>query len=291
MAVIEDYLAKQKHALHIALTGVGDNTEAMSVLGTLGIKGIGQLKHYALNYGQETLMEIAYIDTGRYTQTSKTLWANGTAMIVQTQARMYMVSKHYQPGMAVSMKEVRIVAPIKKGCALAIHTSEGRYEVVQEGILFCMSHLAGFGKVTLKKGDIMHADDREHCYNECIQIGHKGYMMEEKHMPTQPTVHPADMRQFKKDKLIGDQTAADKDKMMEGGHQLIHDKMAQDIRDSEDIIQEIRDSQAKDIDVGLHVGVAGVVVSVLTVFALLLICARCGWKRCKGSCGEARAGD
>jgi hypothetical protein len=127
MAVIEDYLAKQKHALHIALTGVGDNTEAMSVLGTLGIKGIGQLKHYALNYGQETLMEIAYIDTGRYTQTSKTLWANGTAMIVQTQARMYMVSKHYQPGMAVSMKEVRIVAPIKKGCALAIHTSEGRY--------------------------------------------------------------------------------------------------------------------------------------------------------------------
>jgi hypothetical protein len=109
MAVIEDYLAKQKHALHIALTGVGDNTEAMSVLGTLGIKGIGQLKHYALNYGQETLMEIAYIDTGRYTQTSKTLWANGTAMIVQTQARMYMVSKHYQPGMAVSMKEVRML--------------------------------------------------------------------------------------------------------------------------------------------------------------------------------------
>jgi hypothetical protein len=121
-----------------------------------------------------------------------------------------MVSKHYQPGMAVSMKEVRIVTPIKTGCALAIHTSVGRYEVVQEGILFCMSHLTGFSKLTLKKGDIMHADDREHCYNECIQLGHKGYMMEEKHMPTQPTVHPADKRQFKHDKLIGDQTAADK---------------------------------------------------------------------------------
>jgi hypothetical protein len=116
-------------------------------------------------------------------------------------------------------------------------------------------------------------------------------MIEEKHMPIQPTVHPADMKQFKQDKLIGDQTAADKDKMMEGGHQLIHDKMAQDIRDSEDIIQEIRDSQAKDIDVGLHVGVAGVIVSVLTVLALLLICARCGWKRCKGSCDAAHAGD
>ncbi len=72
---------------------------------------------------------------------------------------------------------------------------------------------------------------------------------------------------------------------------MIHDKMAQDIRDSEDIIQEIWDSPAKDIDVGLHVGVAGVIVSVLTVLALLLICARCGWKRCKGSCDAARAGD
>jgi hypothetical protein len=67
--------------------------------------------------------------------------------------------------------------------------------------------------------------------------------------------------------------------------------MAQDIRDSEDIIQEIRDSQKKDINIGLHVGVAGVVVSVLTVLALLLICARCGWKRCKGSFGDARTGD
>jgi hypothetical protein len=186
MAVIEDYLAEQKHALHIALTETGDNTEAMSALGTLGIKGIGQLKHYALNFGHETLMEIAYIDTERYTQTSKALWSNGMVMIVQTQAKMYMVSKQYQPGMTVSMKKVRIVTLIKTGCALAIHTSVGRYEVVQEGILFCMSHLTGFSKLTLKKGDIIHADDREHCYNECIQLGHKGYMMEEKHKNTCP---------------------------------------------------------------------------------------------------------
>ncbi len=61
MAVIEDYLAKQRHALHIALTGTGDNTEAIAALGTIGIKGIGQLKHYALNYGHETLMEIAHM--------------------------------------------------------------------------------------------------------------------------------------------------------------------------------------------------------------------------------------
>ncbi len=117
---------------------------------------------------------------------SKTLWSNGTAIIVKTQARMYMVSKHYQPGMAVSMKEVQILAPIKTGCALAIHTAESRYEVIQEGILFCMSHLTGFSKLTLKKGDIMHADDREHCYTECTQLGHKGYMMEEKPMPPSP---------------------------------------------------------------------------------------------------------
>ncbi len=72
-------------------------------------------------------MEIAYINMGRYTQTSRTLWSNGTAMIVQTQARKYMVSKHYQSGITVSMREVRVIASIKAGCALAIHTSEGRY--------------------------------------------------------------------------------------------------------------------------------------------------------------------
>jgi hypothetical protein len=32
MAIIEDYLAKQRHALHIALTGTGDNTEAIATL-------------------------------------------------------------------------------------------------------------------------------------------------------------------------------------------------------------------------------------------------------------------
>ncbi len=76
-----------------------------------------------------------------------------------------------------------------------------------------------------------------------IQIGHRGYMVEEKHLPTQPTVHPADMRQFKRDKRRGDQTVATKDRLVEGGHQLIHNEMAKDIRDSEDIIQEIRDKQ------------------------------------------------
>ncbi len=44
-------------------------------------------------------------------------------------------------------------------------------------------------------------------------------------MPIQPTVHP-DMRQFKHDKLRGDQIAVDRDKM-KSGHQLINDKMEQ----------------------------------------------------------------
>ncbi len=37
-------------------------------------------------------MAIQYTDTGSYTRMSKTPWANGTATLVQTQARMYMVS-------------------------------------------------------------------------------------------------------------------------------------------------------------------------------------------------------
>jgi hypothetical protein len=284
MAVIEEYLTKQKQAIQIALTGTGDDTDALAALGTLGVKGIGQLRHHALTYEDDMLMEIAYTDTGRRTQTSRTLWANGTAMIIQTQARMYMVSKHFQPGMSMSMKEVRIIAPIKKDCALAIHTLEGRYEIMQGGSIFCWV-TAGHIKVQVNKGDIMRMEDKETCYNECIQIGLRGYMIEEKHLPIQPTVHPADMRQFKRDNRRGDQTVATKDRLVEGGHQLIHDKMAKDIRDSEDIIQEIRDKQNNEADVGLHVGAAGAAVSILTVLALFLICARCGWKRCKAARG------
>ncbi len=134
---MEEYLTKQNQALHIALTGTDDNTDALAALGTLGVRGIGQLRHYSLTYREDMLMEIAYTDTGRRTQTSRTLWANSTAMIIQTQVRMYTISKHFQPGMSMSMKEVRIMAPIKSDCALAIHTSEGRYEIMQEGSIFC----------------------------------------------------------------------------------------------------------------------------------------------------------
>ncbi len=108
-------------------------------------------------------------------------------------------------------------------------------------------------------------------------------MREDRHMHAQPTVHPADMKQFQCDKYRRDQTAAHKDKRMDDGHQRIHDQMVQDIRDSKDIIQEIKDSQDSKIDLGVHFSVAGVVISVLKVLSLLLICVRFGWKKCKAT--------
>jgi hypothetical protein len=88
---------------------------------------------------------------------------NGTAMLVQTQARMYMVSKHHMEGTAMSMQEVRIIAPIKRECALVVHSQHGRYQVIQTGQLFCMEYIGAFTKYTLNKGDIIHIKDKEHC--------------------------------------------------------------------------------------------------------------------------------
>jgi hypothetical protein len=51
----------------VALTGTGDSTDSLAILSTSGIKGIAQTKHYALTYEHETMTEIVYADTGRYT--------------------------------------------------------------------------------------------------------------------------------------------------------------------------------------------------------------------------------
>jgi len=290
MTVLEEYLTRQRHTIHTALTGTADSTEALAIIGTLSIKGIGQIKHQALTYEHQALISITYTDTGSYTKISTTLWANGTALLMQTQSRMYMVSKQFMRGTALSTQEVRVVAPIQEECALVIHTQHGRYEVIQAGKLNCWERSVGYTEFVLKKGETLHVEDKEYCNNDCIQLGHKGYMTKEKHMPNQPTVHPADMRQFKQETFQGDQTSAHRDKVVDDGHQRIHDKMAQDIRDSEDIIQEIRDDRDTKTDYGVHFGVAGVVVSVLTVLSLLLICARCGWKRCRASWGAQGGG-
>jgi hypothetical protein len=73
---------------------------------------------------------------------------------------------------------------------------------------------------------------------------------------------------------------------LDNAHQIIHDMMTKDIKDNEDIIQEIRDSQNNEnIDWGFHMGTMGVAVSVITALSLLLVCVRCAWlRRNKAGC-------
>ncbi len=118
---------------------------------------------------------------------------------------------------------------------------------MQAGSILCWV-TAGLIMVQVKKGDIMCMKDKENCYNECIQIGHRGYMVRKSTFPRNPQCTLP---------------VATKDRFVEGGHQLIHDQMAKDIWDSEDIIQEICDKQKNETEVSLHVGAAGVAVSIL----------------------------
>jgi hypothetical protein len=68
-------------------------------------------------------------------------------------------------GMAMSMQEVRVIAPIKRECSLAVHTQNRRYQVIQAGHLFCMEHARRFTKFAVSKGNNMNIEDKEHCYN------------------------------------------------------------------------------------------------------------------------------
>jgi hypothetical protein len=72
MTVLEEYLTRQKYVVHTALTGTGNSADTFSVMSTVGIRGIVEIKHYALTYQHNTLTSIQYTDTGSYTSISKT---------------------------------------------------------------------------------------------------------------------------------------------------------------------------------------------------------------------------
>jgi len=276
--VLQEYMDKQRQTVETALTGTASPTTALTIMGALGLRGTGQLKHFELSVEQDMLVGTYYTDMGMYTTVSRSVWNNST-IIVQTQSRMYMVSLHYMEGTALSMAETRIIAPIHAQCAIMVHIQHGRYRVMQSGTMMCWAHGIGLGTVTLTVGNIVHLDERDHCSNECMQVGSKGFMREDRSIVTQPTVHPESMKQFQDMDSNDDRTNNMEILKVDNSHQIIHDMMAKDIKDNEDIIQELRDNQNRDIDWGFHMGTMGVVVSVITACSLLLICIRCAWVR------------
>jgi hypothetical protein len=282
--VLEEYMDRQKQTIETALTGTASPTTALTIMGTLGLKGTGQVKHYELSVEQDMMVGTAYTDMGYYTTVSRSVWNNST-LIMQTQSRMYMVSLHYMEGTALSMSETRIIAPIHAQCAIMVHIQHGRYRIMQSGTMMCWAHGTGLGTVTLTAGNIVHLDERDFCSNECMQVGSKGFMREDRSIVTQPTVHPESMKQFQ-DSDKDDRTNNMQIMKLDNAHQIIHDMMTKDIKDNEDIIQEIRDSQNNEnIDWGFHMGTMGVAVSVITALSLLLVCVRCAWlRRNKAGC-------
>jgi hypothetical protein len=68
-------------------------------------------------------------------------------------------------------------------------------------------------------------------------------MKEDRSITTQPPVHPESMRHFREEDT-DDKTL--QNQKMDNMHQIDYDMMAKDIKDNEDIIQEIWDNQSKD---------------------------------------------
>jgi hypothetical protein len=87
----------------------------------------------------QTLKEVAYADTGSYTQVSKTTLGNWHFTTLSTQSRMCMVSRHYMPGMAYCMQEVRIVDPIRRNVHSSSTLSTGGMRSYREARSFTWS--------------------------------------------------------------------------------------------------------------------------------------------------------
>ncbi len=54
ITILEEYLTRQKYMVHTALTGTGNSVDLLSIMSMAGIRGIGEIKHFALTYQHQT---------------------------------------------------------------------------------------------------------------------------------------------------------------------------------------------------------------------------------------------
>jgi hypothetical protein len=122
---------------------------------------------------------------------------------------------------------------------------------------------------------MLHIESRDYCRNECIEVGYKGYNNKKKNLPTQPTVQPSALQHFLKD--------VDLDSMpspmlaMEKAHQVAHDMLNNDIRENEDLLEQLSAPQLDEpiSTVGKYAGFVGAALSLVIVITALILCFKC----------------
>ena len=277
MDVLDRYIEAQKEHTAAAYTGTVSNTYAGRIMATVGTKGTGTMKHHSIAHGTSTITSTVYFDIGTYTNVARTT-RNDSTEVLQTGTRIYMVSQHRMEGSPLSMADTRIMAPITEKCTTIVHLQQGIYRVVQGGEITCTDENSNSKTWQVEAGQNMHIGDTHTCNSSCIAIGHKPFTAVHKSMPEQPTVHHNKM-------IAGILTPKDRydtplREQGNQGHQTEHNMLGQNIREAQDMLEDLQ-SQSEMPDLGVHLGLAGTVCSVL--FSLLLLAIIVRW-RCRSVC-------
>jgi len=261
-------------ALSTAYAGQASVEHSAYIMATVGVKGYGLVKHHGLDVSTHVFISNTFFEVGMYTTATGTP-RNDTSVIIQTKSRMYLVSQHMIEGSPLSMMETRITAPITAECALIVHTTLGNYKVVQSGLLTCYKYGSTKKQYTLTAGDSMHLDHRDACNNDCIAIGHSGYHLQYRKMPTLPSVHPPSVLNYWNE---DEKSPSPSRGVADHTHQIAHDILASDIRANEDMLMTMGDGA--DLADGGHIlGATGLGLSLLCALAVLFVLIRCARRR------------
>jgi hypothetical protein len=283
MMLLDEYMERLEAVVETAYAGAASVSESARIMASVGTKGHGTVKHHSLRLlNEHTFMATSFYEVGKSTPVFRTQ-RNDTSVLMQTQTRTYLTSKHALPGAPLSMTDARVTGPITGDCALVVHTANGLYKVVQAGNITCYAYGNRKVNYTLKKGGALHLDARDQCLNDCIHIGFDAFRITYKELPTQPSVHPPSLELWsaEPDNLVSPQRASD------SMHQVIHDHMQHDIREAQDMLS---DMNADNQQIGTsHVfGLTSIAISAGIAIVFCALIARCTIRRRKALAGEDR---
>ena len=274
MEVLQDYMNSQQVAVNLAYGGEIGLAESSTIMAAVGIKGATRIKFFNIETDWHTFMCNMYFDIGAITTIDKTT-RNDTTVLLQTRTRLYLVSEHYVDGTPLGMEEVRIVKTITPGCLLLVHTALHSYRVITGGNITCYRYGVGKRNYVLKAGNTLHLEGRDTCSNECLEIGFRGYNTMHKELAAQPSVHPVKLSHFMQD--MEDDELPSPQKPLDKVHQVMHDIMAGDIRENEDLLLEL--SEKKHEKWISYSGIVGAALSILLTVVFLALCLRCQKQR------------
>jgi hypothetical protein len=275
MLLLNEYMAKMTLAIDIAYGGEAGMSASSELMAAIGIKGTTSVKFQHLDHDNDSFHCKMYFDTGSLTSIDRTVRNDSTALL-QTKTRLYLVSSQFLVGSSLSMAEVRVIKGITADCALMVHVNLNSYRVVVGGNLTC--HIHGQGKVAyfLVAGDMFHLEGRDHCKNQCIEIGFRGFVNKHKNLPPQPPAQPLVLQHFFYD--MDPEVIPSPPKVLEKAHQVSHDVLSVEIRENEAMLQQIRDKEV-EVDtvsqIGSYTGYVGAAVSIIIVLVLVGMCIKC----------------